>query len=371
MLNDNLVDPIPINVGGVDIKFMIDSGASVNIIDKPTFDFFLQQNKFNCEILTVDRKIFPYGSKIPLNLSCKLSTDFSYNDSFVKCDFYVLDGEDAPILSRKAAIALKLLTLPGNVYVLNNYPDSFSDVFLGLGKLKDYKMKLHIDPEVSPVAQKPYRIPYNMREKVSKQLRELEKLDIIEKVEGPSSWVSPIISVPKDNGDVRIVVDMRQANKAIIRERHPIATVDEILYNLNGGKVFSKLDLNQAFHQIELEEDSRNITTFVTHQGLYRYKRLMLGVSAAPKMYNHILGQVLSGIEGVQNLYDDIVVFGEDEEKHDTALQQVLQRLREKKLTLNKDKCVFKMNEIQFMGHIISNHGIGPTKDRIKALKEA
>ena len=165
------------------------------------------------------------------------------------CDFYVLEGEDAPILSRSAAIALQLLTLPGNVFVLEN-SDSFSDVFSGLGKLKNYKMKLHIDAEVSPVAQRPYRIPYKMREKVSKSINELEEMDIIEKVNGPSSWVSPIIAVPKANGDVRIVVDMRQANKAIIRERHPIASVEDILYSLNGGKIFSKLDLNQAFHQI-------------------------------------------------------------------------------------------------------------------------
>ena len=369
MLNNNLVDPIYIDVGGVKLQFMIDSGASVNIIDKSTFEF-LQQKGFKGKILRVDKQIFPYGSKTPLNLCCKFSTCISCNDLCVDCDFYVLEGEDAPILSRSAAIALQLLTLPGNVFVLEN-SDSFSDVFSGLGKLKNYKMKLHIDAEVSPVAQRPYRIPYKMREKVSKSINELEEMDIIEKVNGPSSWVSPIIAVPKANGDVRIVVDMRQANKAIIRERHPIASVEDILYSLNGGKIFSKLDLNQAFHQIELEEESRNITTFVTHQGLYRYKRLMFGVSAAPEMYNHILGQVLAGLEGVQNLYDDIVVFGEDEAEHDVALQQVLQRLRENNLTLNKDKCVFKMNEIQFMGHIISKHGIGPTQERVKALKEA
>ena len=73
-----------------------------------------------------------------------------------------------------------------------------------------------------------------------------------------------MIVVPKPNGDIRLCVDMRQANKAIIRERHPIPTVDEILYNMNGSEVFSKLDMKYGYHQIELEEDSREITTFVT-----------------------------------------------------------------------------------------------------------
>lgn len=84
-------------------------------------------------------------------------------------------------------------------------------------------------------------------------------MDIIEKAEGPTPWVSPIVVAPKPNGDIRLCVDMRQANQAIIRERHPIPAVDEILQNLNRSSVFSKLDLKLAFHQIELSEQSRNI----------------------------------------------------------------------------------------------------------------
>lgn len=91
-------------------------------------------------------------------------------------------------------------------------------------------------------------------------------MDIIEKAEGPTPWVSQIVVAPKPNGDIRLCVDMRQANQAIIRERHPIPAVDEILQNLNRSSVFSKLDLKLAFHQIELSEQSRIITTFVTHK---------------------------------------------------------------------------------------------------------
>ena len=90
-----------------------------------------------------------------------------------------------------------------------------------------------------------------LREKVNKKSNELESLDIIEKVDGPSTWVSPMIIVPKKNNDIRLVIDMRQANQAIKRERQPIPTVDEAFYRMNEGQVFSKLDLNMAFHQIE------------------------------------------------------------------------------------------------------------------------
>ena len=216
-----------------------------------------------------------------------------------------------------------------------------------------------------------YRCPFALRERVSKKLDELEGLDIIEKVGGPSTWVSPIIVVPKRDKDIRLVIDMRQANQAIKRERQPIPTVEEAFYQMNEGAVFSKLDLNMAFHQIELDEASREITTFVTHKGLYRYKRLIFGVNAAPEKYQHILSQCLEGIEGVLNLHDDLCIFGKNEAEHDKALHAVMQRLLDKNLTLNKSKCIYRMDKITFMGHVFSKHGIGPTKERIKALEEA
>ncbi|RUA05255.1 MAG: hypothetical protein DSY43_04955 [Gammaproteobacteria bacterium] len=164
---------------------------------------------------------------------------------------------------------------------------------------------------------------------------------------------------------------MRKANEAIIRERHPIPTVDDVLYNINGSKVFSKLDLKWGFHQIELEEESRNITTFITHKGLYRYKRLMFGICSAPELYQHIIQQVLVGCEGAYNIHDDIIVFGQTAEEHDERLRKTLQHIQEKGLTLNKDKCMLRMPELTFMGYLLSQKGIGPTESRVEAVVNA
>ena len=121
-----------------------------------------------------------------------------------------------------------------------------------MGKLKDYQAKLHINPEVKPIAQKIRRVPYGLRDKVDKKLDELISMDIIEEVTGPTTWVSPMVIVPKPSGDIRLRLDMRQANEAIIRERYQIQTVDEVLQNMNNSSVSSKLDLNMGIHQIEL-----------------------------------------------------------------------------------------------------------------------
>ena len=126
---------------------------------------------------------------------------------------------------------------------------------------------------------------------------------------------------------------MRKAKAAIVRERHPIPTVDEILYKVNGSEVFRKLDLRSGYHQTELEESSRKITTFMTYQGLYRYKRQMFCISSAPEEYQQIISQVFHDYEGVQNISNDIVVYGRNEEEQVFRLRAVLQRIKDKGLT--------------------------------------
>ena len=120
--------------------------------------------------------------------------------------------------------------------------------------------------DFKPVAQPVHRLTFGLRDKVDEKLDELLEKDIITEVSRrPTEWVSPLVVVPKSDGDIRISVDMRRANEAIVRERHPIPTIEEVLYDLNGSTVFSKLDLKWGFHQIELEAESREITTFDTH----------------------------------------------------------------------------------------------------------
>ena len=161
-----------------------------------------------------------------------------------------------------------------------------------------------------------------------------------------------------------------RANQAIIRERHPIPTVDEVIQELSHRQHFSKLDLTKGYHKIELDESSRGITTFATQSGLYRYKILMFEISSAPEMYQHIVQQVLHGCDGTANISDNIV-HGRTAKEHDRRLKQVVSRLEEQGLTLNPNKCEFNMPRLKFMGHIISKDGISPTQDKMNAIVNA
>ena len=134
---------------------------------------------------------------------------------------------------------------------------------------------------------------------------------------------------------------------------------------------FSKLDLSQAYHQLELEKQSRYITTFSTHLGLYRYKRLNYGTNAAAKMFQYTLQTALQGLTGVKNIADDIIIFGSTRSEHDKNLDECLKRLTTKGLRLNQSKCTFLSKQLSFFGQIFTKQGTRPDPKKVNDLLNA
>ena len=299
---------VPVTVGNTVIPVIIDSGASANVLDSATFGK-LAENRFVLRRSNV--KIYPYGSETPLPVKGTFSANVSTPNFHTRADFVVLENFNAgSLLGKKTATALGLLRVgPEKLSTVNQITMSSTQapvnkhdaVFRGVGRLKDYQLKIHIDPEVTPVAQPQHRVPFHVRKDVEKKLQELQDLDIIEDVEGPTLWVSPLVAVPKSNGDVQVCVDMCRANEAVIREQHPIPTLEETLAALNGAAVFLKLDLRWCYHQVELHPESRALTTFSTHKGLKRYKCLIFGLSSAPEMYQYVIQQTARNPRGTEH----------------------------------------------------------------------
>ena len=155
--------------------------------------------------------------------------------------------------------------------------------------------------------------------------------------------------VPKKTGEIRLCVDMREANEAVQRVKHPMPTVDELITDLNGATVFSTLDLASGYHQLELHPESRHITTFTTHVGLRRYKRLMFGINVASEIFQNEIANLLVGA-GCKNISDDIIVYGRDAKEHDENLRGVLNRLQDNNAKLNGEKCSFRQHQVVFFG---------------------
>ena len=356
---------VSVKLNSKTVEIFVDTGASVNIIDHKT------ARELDLELEPTQAKIRAYGATQTLDLAGKTTTSVEYKDQKKKETFFVVKSKlGGNLLSATTAQDLGLVYFA--FACQSSIPDSYPDLFEGMGKMKDMKVKLHIDHEVKPVCQPHRRIPFHLRKKVEAELKRLEDLDIIEKVDGPTPWVSPIVAAPKPKApdEIRICVDMRLPNQAIKRTRHIMPTVDDILMQLNNSTVFSKLDLNSGYHQLELDESSRNITTFTTHVGLRRYKRLNFGVTSAAEVFQDSIAEILSDIPNALNTSDDIMVHGRNQEEHDRALTRVLDRMREKGLTLNKKKCEFNKDSIVFYGFVFGKNGVSPEKKKTEAIQK-
>jgi hypothetical protein len=294
-----------------------------------------------------------------------------------EAEFLDVEGNQPSLLGKVTAVQLGVLNMVNNV-VDDSVPDSspirqYPGLGVGVGKLKNHLVKIHVDKSVPPVARKHSRVPFHLRRQVDEELQRLEKEDIIEKVTGPTEWVSRIVTPPKPKkpSEIRICVDMREANKAVIRTRHVTPTIDELVADLHGATVFSKIDLRSGYHQLELDPGSRDITTFSTHSGLYRYKRLIFGLSSAAEIFQHTIQELIADIPGSKNVSDDIICFGKDQAEHDRALHATLSRLHTSGLTVNAEKCEFNASSIEFYGYIFSAQGLSPDPKKVQALRDA
>lgn len=335
----------------------------------------LKERKIKCSSAKSDKKLYAYSSSEPLPVKGIFWCEVGIGRRSTTAEFTVIHGRGEPLLGKDTAVKLGVLRIGANVAVVNDVKSmiqqKYPKLFCGVGKLNTKQISLHIDSTVTPVAQPLRRVPFHLREAVEEKINEMLRMDIIEKVNGATPWVNPVVIVPKAKGEIRMCLDMRQANTAIIRGRFPIPTVDELLQGMNGSVVFSKLDLKWGYHQLELTPESRDITTFAVHNGIYRFKRLVFGVSSASEQYQHEIATVLAGIEGVENISDDIIIHAPDKEIHEKRMHAVLKRLESCGLTLNAEKCQFNMDKLVFMGMLLSVKGIGPTAERVRAVVEA
>ena len=197
----------------------------------------------------------------------------------------------------------------------------------------------------------------------------MQNLGVIEKVKQPTDWCSGMVVVPKaNNGKVQICVDLTKSNKSVQRERHILPSVEQTLAQIGGAKIFTKLDANSGFWQVELSQESSLLTTFITPFRRLCFKRLPFRITSAPEHFQKKMSNILSGLKGVMCLMDDILVCGETQDEHDRNLTAALTRIQEAGLTLNKEKCEFNKTAIKFLGQVVDSSGIKPDPDKIKAI---
>ena len=167
-------------------------------------------------------------------------------------------------------------------------------------------------------------------------------------------------------GDFKVTV-----NPQLNVEQYPLPRIDDVFASLAGGKRFSKIDLKQAYLQMEMDDESRPLLTLNTHKGLFKLNRLAFGVASAPALWQRSMDQILQGIPYTQCILDDIIVTGEDDAEHLRNLETVFRRLSEAGLRVNRLKCNFFQEHVEYCGHGVSARGLHKTPAKIDAISDA
>ena len=233
-----------------------------------------------------------------------------------------------------------------------------------------------------PVIQPLRRIPIHYRELLKEHLKEMLEQDVIEgplQEEEAGTWISNLMITGKkwDAGDkdneerryIRANPDYRPLNEVVYQTHEPIPTVEELRYKLGGSQSFSKLDMLHCFHQFEIEEKARKLFMFRTPDGLYRYKRLVMGNSPASSECHRRVRDMVEGCEGVLQIKDDILVYGREEE-HNQRLKKVLERIEESGCTLRRDKCEFGKSQVTWFGFTFLEEGMASDLEKSTVIKE-
>ncbi|KAJ1123509.1 hypothetical protein NDU88_001978 [Pleurodeles waltl] len=204
--------------------------------------------------------------------------------------------------------------------IVLKFPQVFTDV---LGKLKNYSHKIKLKSGARPVVQKLRNVPIGVRDELETILAGMVKDDVLEEIES-SEWVSPIVLARKSDKPLRLCVDLRALNVNIIVNCHPLANINEVVSMLDGAKMFSALDLRSAYHQLELTEDFRHLTAFITPQGLFQFKCMPFGFASAASVFQRAMFILFHEMDTFLKCFqNDVLVYSKNVEEHKDHMLRV------------------------------------------------
>ncbi len=409
---------IYLNIYGKDVPFLKDTGARANAMSSKTFDNII--NKPN--LTKTAAKMQPFGSNTIVTPRGAFHAKLTINNITDTILIYVVESENEQdnILSLYTCKKFNLVTFNQNnvqltdqttitkqnietannqakqlsqIIVLNEtllkdrenfikemknkYPKVFED---RIGLVPNVKIHIDVDKQIKP-SQKIYdNVPYSLMEGTIRKINELTNAGVLSNCnphENLDNFIGTIRPVEKKEkypdgvAKVRLTADSTGLNKAIIRRPRKLPDRKTVLKYLNNKKVFSRFDIKEAFHTLELDEESKKLTTISTPVGFKRINRLWMGCCVASELYHDAMSHCLAGLNNTVHQIDDVFVASESWEQAKKDTEACIKRLNDLNLTVNPEKMQILAMEAKFWGFEISGNGIRPCMDKLAALRNA
>lgn len=274
------------------------------------------------------------------------------------------------------AYALELQTDEAVVLTpcISNVLQEFKDIFEEPKALppirKNHDHKIPLLEGSNPINQRPYRYAVYQKNEIDRMVQELLDAGTIQP--SSSSYASPVVLVKKKDGSWRLCVDYRGLNGMTVKDRFPIPLIEDLMDELGGSKIYSKIDLRAGYHQVRMHTDDIHKTAFKTHSGHYEYLVMPFGLTNAPATFQGLMNTVFKSLlrKCVLIFFDDILIYSSSLEEHVEHFQSVFELMRSNKLYAKLSKCAFATDRVEYLGHYIQESGVSTDPHKIKAVAE-
>lgn len=347
-------------INGVHLRMELDTGAEVSIVPQTVW------KQLGRPELQPAPRLRAYGGTYR-DIMGQTEVDVEYRGQVQRLPLAILETDKAvslfgqPWIRAFNAINLHAVSeVPGLQSLLKEYEDLFESH--KIGTIRGQKAHLYFKENAQFRLHKARPLPFALKPRVETELERLVSIGVLTLVDKAEFATTPLVAVLKPNNSVRLCGDFKVSlNPQLSVQQYPLPTMADVLQTAAGGAHFSKLDLADAYLQVELDDDSRRYVVFTTHKGLFQINRLAFGLAAAPAIFQSIMEQILLPMPRAQPYLDDILLSGSTDEEHLSSLRNCFEQLRKAGIKLKRDKCKFFQKAVEHLGHVIDASGVRPS----------
>lgn len=363
---------VEVSLAGAPVRMQVDSGASFSIINQRTWAAL--RGRLPRAALRPARLTLRTWTETPVRLIGRATLRVQYHGREQDLAVVVAKGDGPNLLGRDWFAPLDI-TMNVNLVTDSSSPDldrwitAHEEVFRdGLGTYRGQPVAIHLKKGATPTFLKARPVPYAIRDRLEMEINRLVSEGVLRPT-SYSEWATPVVPIVKKSGEIRLCGDYRSTvNEATESDTYPMPTANEVFATIAGGRFFTTLDLERAYTQVVVDEDTSKLLTLNTCKGLYTVHRLAFGVKACPGIFQRLMTSLLAEVPGVAVLIDDIIVSGRTMEEMQERLDTVLSRIKRAGLRLNKNKCRFAKRQVEFLGFVIDAEGIHPAPSKVASI---
>ncbi|GJR43974.1 retrotransposon protein, putative, ty3-gypsy subclass [Tanacetum coccineum] len=351
------IDLMPVELGSFDVIIGMDWLAKYHALI--VCDEKVVRIPYGNEVLIIRGDSCDGGSKLNI-ISCTKTQKYIEKG----CQVYL-----AQVTSKKAEDKSEEKRLE-DVPIVREFPEVFPEDLPGLPPARQVEFQIDLVPGAAPVARAPYRLAPAEMQELSTQLQELSDRGFIRPSSSP--WGAPVLFVKKKDGSFRMCIDYRELNKLTVKNRYPLPRIDDLFDQLQGSRVYSKIDLRSGYHQLRVREEDISKTAFRTRYGHYEFQVMPFGLTNAPAVFMDLMNRVCKPYldRFVIVFIDDILIYSKSRKEHEGHLKLILNLLKKEELYAKFSKCEFWLSKVQFLGHVIDSEGIHVDPAKIEAIKD-